>query len=55
MMTDDTCLEISDVSYAYGAKTALEEVTFTVLLIIFVPAVVGYDPRKGMIRCRSPL
>lgn len=28
-MTDDTCLEISDVSYAYGAKTALKEVTFT--------------------------
>ena len=55
MMTDDTWLEISDVSYAYGAKIALEEVAFTGLLIIFVPAVVGYDPRKGMIRRRAPL
>jgi hypothetical protein len=55
MMTEVTCLEIGDVSYAYGAKTALKEVTFTVLLVIFVLAVVGYDPRKGMIRCRAPL
>ncbi len=29
-MTDEACLEISDVSYAYGAKAALKEVTFTV-------------------------
>ena len=29
-MTGETCLEIRDVSYAYGAKTALEDVSFTV-------------------------
>ena len=29
-MTDEVCLEISNVSYAYGAKTALKEVSFTV-------------------------
>lgn len=29
-MTDEACLEISKVSYAYGPKTALREVSFTV-------------------------
>ncbi len=34
-MTAEAGLEICDVSYAYGTKTALKEVTFTVLLFIF--------------------
>ncbi len=47
---------VESIRFALSLKfngTALS-VAVASLLVFFVLAVVGYDPKKGMIRCRAP-